>query len=29
MRNLTPLRFLGNKRWLVDYVKDFIAYHIN
>ncbi|PYB67467.1 DNA methyltransferase [Thermoplasma sp. Kam2015] len=27
MRNLTPLRFPGNKRWLVDYVKDFIRYH--
>ncbi len=27
MRNLTPLRFPGNKRWLVDYVKGFIIYH--
>lgn len=27
MKNLTPLRFPGNKRWLVDYVKDFIIYH--
>ena len=27
MRNLTPLRFPGNKRWLVSYIKDFIIYH--
>ncbi|ASI13760.1 site-specific DNA methylase [Candidatus Mancarchaeum acidiphilum] len=27
MKNLTPLRFPGNKRWLVNYVENFITYH--